>query len=91
MSCILASGTTHDASPCPERSTREAAKITSFNETKGQEQTDFSESAKLFVPSHSNAPKINPQAMPMMVKSENGGKVELHDSELCLAMGWVVF
>ena len=91
-SCMLASGTTQDASPCPERSPKGAAKISSSNETTGREQTDFPESAKFLVASHthSNAPKTNLQAMPAMVRSENGSKVALHDSELSLAMGCVV-
>ena len=62
-----------------------------MNETIGQEQTDFPESANFLVATDNTAPKTNPQAVPMMVKTENGGNVALHDSQLLsLEMGWVV-
>lgn len=86
MSCILASGAIKDASVIPENSPRGAAKISSLTETIGQEQTDFPASAKFLVATQSTTPKVNLQAVPMMGRSENDGKVALHDSELCLEM-----
>ncbi|XP_019414825.1 PREDICTED: uncharacterized protein LOC109326579 isoform X2 [Lupinus angustifolius] len=74
-------GATQDACPCPERSPEGAAKITSLNETVGQQQNDFSESAKLLMASHSTDKK---KATSVLV---NSSKVALHDSELYLAMG----
>jgi len=62
-----------------------------MSETLGQEQIDFPDSAKFLVAAtQSTVPKVNPQAVPL-VKSESGGRVALHDSELSLDMGWVVF
>lgn len=82
----LASAAGQGASPCPESLPGEASKITSLNETIGQEQP---ERAAL---SHSSTPTINLQTIPGMVKHENCNKVvALHDSELCLAMGWVFY
>ena len=84
----IASGATQDGG---ERSPRGCKKISFLNETNCQEQTDFPESAKFLVATHSTAPKTNLQAVPMMVKSESGGNVAVHDSELLsLEMGWVV-
>lgn len=86
---ILASVTGQGGTLCPESCLHgEASKITSINETIGQEQ---SERAKLLVASHSTTPTINLQTMPGIVKLEFCNKVALHDSELCLAMGWVFF
>ncbi|KAJ1375206.1 hypothetical protein SESBI_51263, partial [Sesbania bispinosa] len=85
-----ASETTQDASLVPERSPKGAAHASSINETtqtSGQEQTDFPGSAKFLVATHSTTPTTNLQAMSMMVRSENGGKVAMHDSELCLKIG----
>ncbi|KAE9609438.1 hypothetical protein Lalb_Chr08g0246161 [Lupinus albus] len=76
-------GTTQDASPCPEKSPSGAAKITSLNETFDQQQNDCPDSAKLLM-AHSTDQK---QPTPMIDKSENGSKVALHDSKLCLVMG----
>ncbi|KAL3022627.1 hypothetical protein AAZX31_04G023700 [Glycine max] len=82
---VEASGATQDGG---ERSPRGCKKISFLNETNCQEQTDFPESAKFLVATHSTAPKTNLQAVPMMVKSESGGNVALHDSELLsLEMG----
>ncbi|KAK7283413.1 hypothetical protein RIF29_12912 [Crotalaria pallida] len=81
-----ASGTTQDANACPERSPRGAAKIASLNETVGQRQNDFPESAKFLVPSHSTDQNTTLQVMPVAVMSESK-KVALHDSELSLVMG----
>ncbi|CAL0305868.1 unnamed protein product [Lupinus luteus] len=74
-------GTTQDACPCPERSPKGAAKITSLNDTVGQQQNDFPDSAKLLMASHSTDKK---KSTPVLA---NGSKVAMHDSELCLAMG----
>jgi len=58
----------------------------------GQEQTDFPDSAKFLVAgTQSTVPEVNNQAVPSMVNSESGGRVALHESELSLDMGWVVF
>ncbi|XP_061355831.1 uncharacterized protein LOC133300326 isoform X2 [Gastrolobium bilobum] len=84
---LEASAPTQDVSPCPERSPREASKISSSNETAGQEQPDLSERATFSMASHSTTPTIHLQTMPMMVKCENSNKVALHEFELCLAMG----
>ncbi|KAG5033809.1 hypothetical protein GYH30_008715 [Glycine max] len=82
---VEASGATQDGG---ERSPRGCKKISFLNETNCQEQTGFPESAKFLVATHSTAPKTNLQAVPMMVKSESGGNVALHDSELLsLEMG----
>lgn len=82
---IEASVTGQGGTLCPESCLHgEASKITSINETIGQEQ---SERAKLLVASHSTTPTINLQTMPGIVKLEFCNKVALHDSELCLAMG----
>jgi len=62
-----------------------------LNEAVGQKQPDFPESATLLMPSHSTSLTINLQTMPVAAKRENSNKVALHDSELCLAMGWVIF
>ncbi|XP_027353828.1 uncharacterized protein LOC113864389 isoform X2 [Abrus precatorius] len=62
-------------------------KISSLNETIGDEKTVFSGSEKFLVATHSSVPKINLQAVPIMVSSENVGKVALHDPELSLEMG----
>ncbi|KAE9603533.1 hypothetical protein Lal_00002134 [Lupinus albus] len=74
-------GTTQDACPCPERSPKGAAKITSLNDTVGQQQNDFPDNAKLLMASHSTDQKKATHAL------VNDSKVALHDSELCLAMG----
>ncbi|CAK8569697.1 unnamed protein product [Lathyrus sativus] len=77
--------TDQGASLCPESCLPgEASKITSVNETTGQEH---SEKASLLVASHSSTPSINLQSMPEMVKRECCKKIALHDSELWLAMG----
>ncbi|TKY45517.1 hypothetical protein E2542_SST30517 [Spatholobus suberectus] len=81
---IEASGTTQDAG---ERSPKGCKKFSSLNEAIGQEQTGFPEGAKFLVATLSTAPKINKQTVPMMVRSENGDKVALRDSELSLEMG----
>ncbi|TKY75247.1 hypothetical protein E2542_SST04014 [Spatholobus suberectus] len=81
---IEASATTQDAG---ERSPKGCKKISSLNEAIGQEQTGFPEGAKFLVATLSTAPKINKQTVPMMVRSENGDKVALRDSELSLEMG----
>jgi len=63
-----------------------------LNEDVGQEQPDLPESTTLLMPFHGTSRAINSQTMPsVIVKSENGNKVALHDSELSLAMGWVIF
>ena len=51
----IASGATQDGR---ERSPRGCKKISLLNETNGQEQIDFPESAKFLVATHSTAPKI---------------------------------
>ncbi|KAH1244253.1 hypothetical protein GmHk_06G014925 [Glycine max] len=82
---LEASGATQDAG---EKSPTGCKKASSLNETIGQEQTDFPESANFLVATDNTAPKTNPQAVPMMVKTENGGNVALHDSQLLsLEMG----
>ncbi|KAJ1382570.1 hypothetical protein SESBI_44128 [Sesbania bispinosa] len=81
---LKSSETAQGATPCPESSPGEASKISSLNETIGQEQP---ERATFLMASHSTTPTINLQTMPGMVKSENCNKVALHESELCLAMG----
>ncbi|KAK7409914.1 hypothetical protein VNO78_00314 [Psophocarpus tetragonolobus] len=83
---VEASGATQ-SQDAGEKSPRGCKNISSLNETSGQEQTDFTENAKFLVATHSTAPKINLQALPMTVKSENCGNVAVHDSELCLEMG----
>ncbi|KAG5147287.1 hypothetical protein JHK82_014168 [Glycine max] len=83
---LEASGATQDAG---EKSPTGCKKASSLNETIGQEQTDFPESANFLVATDNTAPKTNPQAVPMMVKTENGGNVALHDSQLLsLEMGF---
>ncbi|RDX93621.1 hypothetical protein CR513_24085, partial [Mucuna pruriens] len=81
---VEASGTTQDAG---EGSPKGCRKISSLDETIGQEQIDIPESAKFLVATHSTVPKINMQVVPVMVRSENGGKVASRDSELSLEMG----
>ncbi|KAK7310964.1 hypothetical protein RJT34_08782 [Clitoria ternatea] len=83
---LEASGTTQDAG---ERSPGGCDQINSLNDAKtnGEEQADLPESEKFLVPNHSTIPNINLQALPTMAKSENGGKVALHDTELSLEMG----
>jgi len=87
MDSILASATIHESSPV------EASKKSCLNEDFGQEQQpDFPESTTPFMPSHGTSRTINSQVMPsVIVKSENGNRVALHDPELSLAMGWVMF
>jgi len=91
VSCVLASGATTDDG---KRSPKGCKKLGSLSETIGHEQTDFTDfpdSANFLVAAtQSTVPKVNLQAV-SMVKSENGGRVALHDSELSLDMGWVVF
>lgn len=85
LSYILVSGTGQCASLSPESCLpREASKITSLNETIGQEH---SEEANLLMASHSSTPSTNIKSIPEMVKREYCDKVALHDSELCLAVG----
>ena len=92
LSYIVASGTAQQVSPCPERSTREATKISSEHKTISQEQLDLPERAELLTASHSTTPIIAIQTMPMKFGSHNSNKgSSSHDPELCLAMGWVVF
>ncbi|KAK7352249.1 hypothetical protein VNO80_17668 [Phaseolus coccineus] len=81
---VEASGATQEDG---KRSPKGCKKLSSMSETLGQEQTDFPDSAKFFVAAtQSTVPKVNLQAVPL-VKSESGGRVALHDSELSLDMG----
>ncbi|CAJ1973219.1 unnamed protein product [Sphenostylis stenocarpa] len=83
---LEASGATQEDGKIPPKGCK---KLSSLSETIGPEQTDFPDSAKLFVAAtHSTVQKVNLQAVPLMVKSETGGKVALQDSELSLDMGW---
>ncbi|XP_027940372.1 uncharacterized protein LOC114194387 isoform X2 [Vigna unguiculata] len=81
---LEASATIHESSPV------EASKKSCLNEDFGQEQQpDFPESTTPFMPSHGTSRTINSQVMPsVIVKSENGNRVALHDPELSLAMGF---
>lgn len=90
MSCVLASEAVEDTNLIPESSSMGAAKISS-SETIGVEDNDLTGSADNLMATQSTAPKVNLQGVPMMVKSENGCKIEVHDSELSLEMGCVVF
>ncbi|QCE16686.1 uncharacterized protein LOC114195913 isoform X2 [Vigna unguiculata] len=84
---VEASGATTDDG---KRSPKGCKKLGSLSETIGHEQTDFTDfpdSANFLVAAtQSTVPKVNLQAV-SMVKSENGGRVALHDSELSLDMG----
>ncbi|KAG2390545.1 uncharacterized protein HKW66_Vig0220490 [Vigna angularis] len=88
---ILASATIQGASAYGhESSPLEASKKSCLNEDVGQEQQQpaFPESTTPLMPSHGTSRTINNQNMPsVIVKSENGNRVALHDSELSLAMG----
>lgn len=85
---FLASGATADEA---KRSPKGCKKLSSLSETIGHEQTDFPDSANFSVAAtQSTVPKVNLQSV-SMVKSDSGGRVALHDSELSLDMGWVVF
>ena len=89
---ILASATAPVASPSyHESSAGEASKISWLNEAVGQKQPDLPDSPTLLMSSRSTSLTINLQTMPVAVKHEKSSKVALHDSELCLAMGWVIF
>ncbi|XP_047174974.1 uncharacterized protein LOC124842516 isoform X2 [Vigna umbellata] len=88
---IIASATIQGASAYGhESSPLEASKKSCLNEDVGQEQQQpaFPESTTTLMPSHGTSRTINNKNMPsVIVKSENGNRVTLHDSELSLAMG----
>jgi len=90
LSCVLPSEAVEDTNLIPGSSSMGAAKISS-SETIGVDQNDLTGSADNLVATQSTAPKVNLQGVPIMVKSENGCKVEVHDSELSFEMGCVVF
>lgn len=88
----MTSGATEDVNLIAESSSKGAVKISSLSETVGVEQIDLPGSEDFSVATHNSAVKANLQGVTMMVKrSEIDVKAELHDSELCLGMGWVVF
>ncbi|BAT77690.1 hypothetical protein LR48_Vigan09g031600 [Vigna angularis] len=81
---VEASGATADEG---KRSPKGCKKLSSLSETIGHEQTDFPDSANFLVAAtQSTVPKVNLQAV-SMVKSDSGGRVALHESELSLDMG----
>lgn len=81
-----ASEAVEDTNLIPESSSMGAAKISS-SETIDVDDNDLTGSADNLVATQITAPKVNLQGVPMMVKSENGCKVEVHDSELSIEMG----
>ncbi|KAI4336784.1 hypothetical protein L6164_015265 [Bauhinia variegata] len=81
-------GTGQDTSSCCAESLSGEATKTKFIH-KTIDHVDFPESAKFLMASNNGAaaPKMNLQTMPMLVKSDYGNEISLHDSGLRLAIG----